>query len=811
MNHQTGGVDPGLAALIASLLSGGIGAYGFSKESRSAGDEATERLRGEYESKLKEAENIKNQAAEVSQNSQKIAQLEAERERLQQELESLKGDAERNSGPAIAFRNATPDTLRAAVPIVLTKLSVNYPWIKSDGSSTPLLRSALEYPATYSARLLRMTLPDFYQKRVLKAAETDYQTLPKGGRSRRYRRRARRGGQTMEDELRALESAPTEPLVAQVPGVSPEPGSAASYSASSFSFPSAQEFAQIYSEAIAEAGTGAIKAEIQQKPTDKAQAKKDATAVKAANTLADKLEKAIKTAKAEIAKVTDPEFIERIKEETGDFIHSDLDGSPGVADLRAVKTETEWNDINEWVSTRLESITNATKQLVDLVKAEKKASKNVPKPPAPAPAVPEPAAPAPEPAAPPKGTSAWTAWFTKKVPEKAPKAKNSDTIHQELLKRPTQMISELKARTKKFKATWDTAKSARDSLCTSGSGLVDYKLGPETYEKITLKMQEGDKLLTTSNQIQSELESFTRDYKEATRDISFVADSSFTLSPTEERAKIEADQSRLAELSAEYNRPLKEEELLASAITPQQKEAVRLLYLTPEEEAAKKKATEEKLAALRAKLEAAKAAADAPAVEGAQTGGAFSDLLRLRERFDELDSRAWTLYKDMDALEVSLKKTTAKLVGIDDTGPMTPEQRAEEDKERAIRAEFRKSPLPLECSPYNYIPPPPPSVGPPKEKATERVKGLFNRFKTVIPSVQKEVVAPDSPVLSTTPNTSNPASVSSSPALGPALPPNLPNVKMFRSPKVTLKKRTNIDLSGGKLRKSTLKKRRGGK
>lgn len=359
---QTGGVDPGLAALVAAILSGSVGAYGYSKTSAS---DRTE-LQNVIEANLKReiGDRLKEEATAA------VSQKDAEIKRLEGELAQLRAStvvADSSSDANLTFREAKPEVLRAAVPIVMSKLATSYPKIKSDGS--PTLKDALEYPASYSGRLRRMTLADFYRKRVEPAFRIDLQT---GGRARK-RRRAKKGGD-MEADLAALEAEAPVPLEPAGPNV---PGSAASYASP---YPKYEEFAPLYVESIKEAaqslGTKAL--------TDKAtaeQAKKDAIAKKAAETIIAKFDVAIKAAdKALMTPVPeDQQDVKRKLSETLDKARELVGMAPpkkklfgffgGASNLREVMTETEWNEMNtpQKAEEVLKELQNATAAYLNAV------------------------------------------------------------------------------------------------------------------------------------------------------------------------------------------------------------------------------------------------------------------------------------------------------------------------------------------------------------------------------------------------------------------------------------------------------------
>ncbi len=381
--QQVGGVDPGLAALIASILSGGIGAYGFSKTSENDRAELRtaieENLKREVGAQLREEAN-----AEVMRKEEEIKRLQGELAQLKASTEAANAAAkvaeEASSDSNLTFRNAKPEVLLAAIPIVMSKLAVGYPRIKADGSATPMFKSALEYPASYSGRLMRMSLADFYRKRIEPALRIDLKGPVTGGRGRK--RRAKRGGD-MEAELAAVEQDTAQPM----PTVPSAPGTAASYGSE---YPKYEEFAPLYAEAIKEAAQQLASKAISDKAATKQtaeQKKKDAAAKKAAEAIVTKFDKAIKAAE----KALDAEVPEEQKElvrdsrvnlsETLDKVRELVGMAPvkkkrfglfgGASNLREVVTETDWNELNtpQKAEEILKELENATEAYKDAVKA----------------------------------------------------------------------------------------------------------------------------------------------------------------------------------------------------------------------------------------------------------------------------------------------------------------------------------------------------------------------------------------------------------------------------------------------------------
>ena len=289
---QKGGMDPGLAALIAALLTGSVGSYGYLNNKESAESIAEAKLQSQIDAanKTVAAANDATRAKEAVEATLKTK--EAELTALKAQLEALKSSASTTSEFAVTFKNATPDAITRAVPEVLKAMHFN-----PDGSDAPNVKSALEYPGSYQGRLMRMSLFDFYYKRLKPAFEKDVAKAKKGG------------DVSMSEELAALETAPEAPLGA--PG---GPGSAAMYSPY---LPDYDAFAKMYTDAI-KASTRTASAIAEEKATDKqAQADKkaaekeaaksdknrekaDKAARQAAIRMADKLAKAVTEAKDEL-------------------------------------------------------------------------------------------------------------------------------------------------------------------------------------------------------------------------------------------------------------------------------------------------------------------------------------------------------------------------------------------------------------------------------------------------------------------------------------------------------------------------------
>ena len=320
-------MDPGLAALIAAVLSGSVTAYGISKDTRSKEQVLKDNLDASIKTQLADAEKRVAEATQLStataDATKKIADLQKEVDDLKKANQDLQSKASSLSDADAVFKGASAEVLKAAVPIVIRKLASKYTWIQPDGSNVPKTLKALEYPATYAGRLSRMGLYDFFQKRVLKAMAED-QNPRKGGR-RRYRKR--RGGMDTREEIEAKESA----LADQAPVFNAESKDAlgdflkeepvpATAPPSVTTLPSYDDFVLAYTKAIEEATSTiptarqkrddaltaqresyaigkAIGSEIVQK---KAQEKKDKLDAMYAKTLAEKEAKALAPADASI-------------------------------------------------------------------------------------------------------------------------------------------------------------------------------------------------------------------------------------------------------------------------------------------------------------------------------------------------------------------------------------------------------------------------------------------------------------------------------------------------------------------------------
>jgi hypothetical protein len=415
---QSGGFDPGLSALIGALLTGGIGAYGYSKESRSTEDLAAARLESVYKERLLDAEKTKAQAAttlgQVSAANREVTNLKAERDKLAAALAALKGKVESSSGPALAFQSASAATLKDAIPFVIEALKAKYPQLVSTPADEAKIKKVLEYPTTYQAKLERLTLSAFYTKQVSIVLQ-QIADKPKGGR-RRYRRRG--GAPTMAQmpETPAASSFATDPAdAADADAAVQEAVVRAAPPVSTNAIPSYDEFATIYEEAIRKATSTEFSREEKRQSTfkegvdKKVQEKKDAVAAKAAQAIIPKFEKAIQEGEtvikdnATLVGILSAERQEAINTKKRELTNAlndarELIGVPatptpakkrfgffgGAATLREVKTEAEWTEMNTPTKATdlLQKVKDATKAYVDEVKKlskEEKKSFDVPK------------------------------------------------------------------------------------------------------------------------------------------------------------------------------------------------------------------------------------------------------------------------------------------------------------------------------------------------------------------------------------------------------------------------------------------------
>jgi hypothetical protein len=211
--------------------------------------------------------------------------------------------------------------------------------------------------------------------------------------------------------------------------------------------------------------------------------------------------------------------------------------------LRNVKSEEQWNEIKERPTTLVSEIPKKTKEYIEAVKKE-------PEPP------------------------------TETTPALE---KPSDSIHREILKTTPLSIKELKTRIRQFQKAWDNAKSARDSLCTTAD-LSSYKGGPETYEKITLLMKEGENEVYSMKELLESFQTFLVDYKTETEGIPFVGNESFESTrpplPPEEEGQFGGVFQALVELRSkftEYQEQLGQIKVTSGSIEEKLKKATEKL------------------------------------------------------------------------------------------------------------------------------------------------------------------------------------------------------------------------------------------
>ncbi len=421
VSPQKGGfVDPGLAALIAVLISGGIGGYGYSRTTQQDLNEALDDEAKKYKANLqasvleldKQKKNLAVAEAKFKEGAgQQIENLKKEIERLKKVIELTKkeqGYAVERSSESRRYITATADALKEAIAPFLAKLKVEYPNLfrAYDMSPEQSITDVLMYPVKPIGRLSRPSLFDLYTLRlepVLKslaeralvasaakgvaaaaaakaavskaiiatnmgnqAEAPALEAMPGddmagGARKRRYRRRVYRGG------LSPGEKGP---------------------------YPSFTEFVQMYTP-----GIPTIRAETEKK-VDEAKAKIDnRVAAKAASTLADKLTAAVAAAKAEIVKSEGIRFtlsnerkkeIDKVLNELMGFI-AEAEGSAylskeveakakgwfrggALSDITAenASATTLWNQVKTRGPKLLADIQDTTKKFVDEVKSQKK-------------------------------------------------------------------------------------------------------------------------------------------------------------------------------------------------------------------------------------------------------------------------------------------------------------------------------------------------------------------------------------------------------------------------------------------------------
>jgi hypothetical protein len=383
---QAGGFDPGLAALIASLVTGGVGAYGYSKADGAKQEAAIQAALGaDWKEQIESSKKIQS---EKQIDEKRIKDLEATVAALTAKNKEIAASAAASSGPALAFKSATPEVLTAAADILLQSMAAKYPWV----SNAPMLKAALLYPTTYQGRLARMSLPDFYEKRIKPSAQQDYEAAPKGGRMRR--RRARRGGVTeaqrdaldanlpnftAEDKERTEQflnedEAPAAAVAAPAAPAAP----VAAPTAPGFPFPSYEEFSQLYAAAITSAQQSAAKGVVSARAAEEArskaardavdakvQTKKNQAAKKAAGLLAEKLDKAVQRGTTDLASIR----TQGLEAQKADVDRLLADATAKTDSLRAVETEEGWKSIEIQSKALLESLPAAVKAYIEAAKA----------------------------------------------------------------------------------------------------------------------------------------------------------------------------------------------------------------------------------------------------------------------------------------------------------------------------------------------------------------------------------------------------------------------------------------------------------
>ena len=383
---QAGGFDPGLAALIASLVTGGVGAYGYSKADGAKQEAAIQAALGaDWKEQIESSKKIQS---EKQIDEKRIKDLEATVAALTAKNTEIAASAAASSGPARAFKRATPEVLTAAADILLQSMAAKYPWV----SNAPMLKAALLYPTTYQGRLARMSLPDFYEKRIKPSAQQDYEAAPKGGRMRR--RRARRGGVTeaqrdaldanlpnftAEDKERTEQFLnEDEAPAAAVAAVAAPAAPVAAPTAPGFPFPSYEEFSQLYAAAITSAQQAAAKGVVSARAAEEArskaardavdakvQTKKNQAAKKAAGLLAEKLDKAVQRGTTDLASVR----TQGLEAQKADVDRLFADATAKTDSLRAVETEEGWKSIEIQSKALLESLPAAVKDYIQAAKA----------------------------------------------------------------------------------------------------------------------------------------------------------------------------------------------------------------------------------------------------------------------------------------------------------------------------------------------------------------------------------------------------------------------------------------------------------
>lgn len=408
--HQSGGFDPGLLALLGTLISGGIGGYGYSINKKDELENAKNSLDSTQKQIVAAAESaLARKTAEAEKNAKASVQvgvLTRERDALKAQLEALKGKVESASGPALTFKTATPAALKAAIPKVLQTLGARYPHLTTK-AGTAMIVAALEYPTTYQAKLEGLTLPMFYAKRL----QVVFQQIANKKGGRRYRRRGGgmfgpTPGKESNTTGEAAQLIPAKKTLLEVdaksnsasygateepwpdmweglaPGAPATPPPPAAPGAKGI--PSYEEFASMYEEAIRNSFVSAKDA-VDKRSADaksavdtKVQAKKDAAAKKAAGVLAEKLQKVIKPAEADIAKQqTIVPFLAPVRRATLQTLKEALEARIRGASAKAAALTTltgvgQWEAQEAPAKEDLTGIPADVKAYVEAVKTAKK-------------------------------------------------------------------------------------------------------------------------------------------------------------------------------------------------------------------------------------------------------------------------------------------------------------------------------------------------------------------------------------------------------------------------------------------------------
>ena len=186
---QSGGMDPGLAALIAAILAGGVGGVGYVYDPEKPEEKAKAALQREIDAANAKAATVSATEERERNAKAELASVKEQLAKTQAEVNQLRSKTSATSEWEMTFRNADSATLRDAVKPTLEQLGIN-------ATETSAVFKALMYPASAMGQLKRMSLYDLYTKQFVPAFNKDFQ---KGGRGRR-RGRKMRGGDTPEEE-----------------------------------------------------------------------------------------------------------------------------------------------------------------------------------------------------------------------------------------------------------------------------------------------------------------------------------------------------------------------------------------------------------------------------------------------------------------------------------------------------------------------------------------------------------------------------------------------------------------------------------